>query len=119
MSRKYRSEILLYCLSCLGRFSHIPLVISWAVLFRTGGRSCGDSSGDSGGGVTSPLEVPSVLDGPANERWGVDGIRGSRMRREDEEDIGVMVVEDGREWDRAMASGGGKRIVGMGLMGRD
>jgi hypothetical protein len=81
-------------------------------LFRDSVCSCGDG----GGGVAVVLRVPPFPDRPTGERPLVDAVGGIRMRRDDEEDLGVTVVEEGREIDlRVIASGGGGRIAMRGV----
>ena len=134
---KYKKVCILWCLLFylyrffdLCRLTHIPLVDSSNALFRPSSDSWGDgrggvtdSWGDGGGGVTNPwrdgregvevlLRVPPPLDDPGSRRFGVDCIGGSRMRNGNEDDSGVMVVEDGRDADLATFSGGETWMVG-------
>lgn len=92
-------------LCCL---THIPLVDASNALLRLSNESCGDGRG----GVELLLFDPSPLDDCGKPRSGVDRIGGIRMRNEDDDDLGVMVVEDGRDDDLATTSGCETCIVG-------
>ena len=85
-------------LCCL---THIPLVDASNALFRLSIDSCGDGRG----GVELLLFDPSPLDDCGKARFGVDCIGGIRMHSDDDDDLGVTVVEDGRDADLATMSG--------------
>ena len=92
-------------LCCL---THIPLVDVSNALFRLSIDSCGDGRG----GVELLLFDPSPLDDCGKARFGVDCIGGIQMCNDNDDDLGVTVLEDGRDADLATMSECGMRIVG-------